>query len=133
MFAPSHGNIKNTPQAGDTLLLPAISLGNVGQLAIDLLINTVYQSNELARIEKIGCLKSRLVLPMVGIDPLDIPGERNVLCTSAEVFRISDVKLTILQIRAPIDEGCMQAFAQDLISWTKEAGFKNLLLLGECS
>ena len=129
MFSPSDNIEHNAPQSGDTLLLPSIAIGNVGQLAIDLLINTAMCNGE--RIQKIGVLKSRFVLPMIGIDPLDLHGEHNSLCTSAEVFRMDRSKLTILQIRSPIEEGCMQAFAQDLISWTKDAGFQKLVLLGK--
>ncbi|CAH1268845.1 PSMG2 [Branchiostoma lanceolatum] len=51
----------NIPR-GYTLLLPAVSVGNVGQLAVDLIVHTL-------GMERIGYLHTDCLLPMVGNNP----------------------------------------------------------------
>ncbi|KAH1073263.1 hypothetical protein J1N35_025591 [Gossypium stocksii] len=52
---------KQPHQECSTLLLPALSIGNVGQLAVDLLVSSM-------KAERIGYLDDPFVLPCVGND-----------------------------------------------------------------
>uniref|UniRef100_A0A7S2W2H9 Proteasome assembly chaperone 2 n=1 Tax=Mucochytrium quahogii TaxID=96639 RepID=A0A7S2W2H9_9STRA len=110
----------------DVLIVPSVGLGNIGQLCCDLLLSTCRDAG--IKVSKVGVLKSRNVLPMVGNDPLGkTTGE---MCINLEVFRIPDHNVTILQIRAPIVEGAAGAFAQELATWSKSSKFSCLVLVG---
>lgn len=129
---------------GDLLVLPAVSLGNVGQMAIDLIMNTAnhetwakLESTEKVEtaagdaVEKIGVLRSANVLPMAGTDPLDVAkdAKSGKLCSNLEVYRLESAKITFLQIRAPIVEGAALNFAHEIVRFSKDCGFSGLLVL----
>ena len=60
-----------------TFLFPCVSVGNIGQLAADLLISTI------PNIKKAGYLiNNRLVQPFVGYDPYNQNSQE--LCLSVE-------------------------------------------------
>lgn len=56
---------------------PSISVGNVGQLAADLLINTL-------KLPHVGYLSDPAILPLVGNDAFDHTQPSGYLHTSAE-------------------------------------------------
>ena len=56
---------------------PCVSVGNVGQLAVDLLISTL-------ELEKVGRLHSECVLPVVGNDPFSEKSNNCSLMTAIE-------------------------------------------------
>lgn len=70
---------------GFTLILPCVSVGNVPQLAVDLLVNTLLDkgngqvSNDL---KLIGYILSQNVCPYAGPDPFSLKG--NLLATSIQ-------------------------------------------------
>ncbi len=113
---------------GATLVLPAVGQGNVGQLALDLLLNTCASTG--ARVEACGPLRSRFVLPAVGNDAFDSSGAAGQMVSSLELYRIRDKGLVVLQVRAPIVDGARAELAQELARWAAEQGFARLLLLG---
>lgn len=101
-------------------LKPAVSIGNVGQLAIDVLVYNL-------SLEKIGYLYDSSILPLVGNDAFTKPGEgAGNLVTSGEgnncrssirkyvytnpfsyiilitVYMCDQKKLVVVQQRAPI-------------------------------
>ena len=64
---------KKVPCDGATLLLPGVGYGNVGQLALDVVLTTLSaKGGEGAGFEKVCELSSRHVLPVVGNDPLGL-------------------------------------------------------------
>ncbi|KAG5265179.1 hypothetical protein AALO_G00262240 [Alosa alosa] len=106
-----------------TLILPAISVGNVGQLAADLIISTL-------QLQKIGYFHTDGLIPMVGNNPYATSAENaNDLSTNAEVYCSKDLKLTVLQIRAPILQTKIKQFRKSIVSWIKSSGFSKTVLL----
>lgn len=77
---------------GYTLVLPAVAVGNVGQLAIDILISST-------QMKKIGYVLSSGFIPIIGADPYST--ESNDLCTSGDIYYDSDSKIVSIQIRSP--------------------------------
>lgn len=111
---------------GHVLVVPAVSLGNVGQLACDLLLNTL--QHELSTDLKVGLLRSRNVAPMVGHGAFD--SSSGEMCSNLEVFRLAAHKVAVLQVRAPLVEGCSARFAEELVAWAQAVGFAKVYVLG---
>ena len=109
---------------GHTLVLPAVSHGNVGQLALDLLVNTLLAQTAL---ERVGYLNSSNVLAVAGNATWSTLGGLGV---GMEVFSDASAKLTLVQLRAPPADGRTAAFAAELAAWIGGAGFDKTLLLG---
>ncbi|XP_077233182.1 clast3-like protein isoform X2 [Tasmannia lanceolata] len=104
-----------------TLILPALSIGNVGQLAIDLLISSM-------RAERIGYLDDPSVLPCVGNDAYG-PVPEGDLALSLEAYASPSHALTLIQQRSPIVKGMMVEFAKNLAYFAAAAGKKHVILL----
>lgn len=105
---------------GNTLVLPSLSIGNVGQLAIDLIVSTL-------SLPRVGYLDNPHVLPIVGNDSLD--GKNGHLALNLEVFKAPSSNVTFLQQRAPVIKGRNALYAESLINWIKESSFKEVILL----
>lgn len=69
MFIPLEESVPD--QTNFTLLMPAVSVGNVGQLATDLIISTLNMS-------KIGYFYTDCLVPMVGNNPYATEEENSV-------------------------------------------------------
>ncbi|CAB4022204.1 proteasome assembly chaperone 2-like, partial [Paramuricea clavata] len=111
---------------GYSLILPAISIGNVGQLAIDLLIYNL-------DLKQVGYLYDSSILPLVGNDPFTSPKiQQGNLVTSAEVYKCDEKKLVVVQLRAPLAKGCRQIFCDRIVRWIKECRIKQTVLLTSC-
>lgn len=122
MFIPVD---KKNPRSfeGYTLILPAVSVGNVGQLAADLLISTMW-------LDKCGFIYHDSILPLVGNDPFAHP-EADVckVVTACEVYESKLDQLVVVQQRAPFVKGKMPSFRRWLISWIKENKFEKVVIL----
>lgn len=108
--------------AGSTIIVPDVSIGNVGQLAVDLLIETF-------QAERIGRLDDPSVLPCIGSRSFShLPGPTFPL----ELFSIksNDIPLLILQQRAPVAPGLQQEFADSLVAWARLSGIERVVTLG---
>ncbi|XP_051926186.1 proteasome assembly chaperone 2 isoform X2 [Hippocampus zosterae] len=116
---------QNPPPVFDymTLVMPAVAVGNVGQLAVDLLISTL-------SLPRVGYLHTDCVIPMAGNNPYahgqDDAGE---LHTASEVYAAFELNLAVLQIRAPVVKSKSKRFRQLLLSWIKASGFCRTLVL----
>jgi len=106
-----------------TLLVPAVGLGNVGQLAIDLILNTN------PKTEHIRPFKTRHVLPIVGNDPLG-EGCSGSMATCVELYRLSESKVCIMQIRAPVLDGHAQLFADEMVNFALNAKMSKIAVVG---
>ncbi len=72
--------VKYTPSAnwsGYTLVFSCVSVGNIGQLAMDLLVSTTLASFKAKRV---GHLITPLVLPVVGQDPFSDTANISLSC-----------------------------------------------------
>ncbi|XP_034016190.1 proteasome assembly chaperone 2 [Thalassophryne amazonica] len=116
---------QNTPPCFKdfTLVMPAVAVGNVGQLAVDLIVSTLNMS-------RVGYMHTDCLVPMVGNNPYTTCKEdADELHTSAEVYTAAETKLAVLQIRSPIIQNKAKTFRQLLVSWIKTSGFSRTIVL----
>lgn len=115
-----------SPTHHDTLqrVQPSVCVGNVGQLAVDLLITNL-------STEKIGLIFHPAIYPLVGSDPYD--PNSNEVTTSADLHLVAKLSLVIMQIRAPLIKGEKQNFLSELAAWCKSVGIKDIVLLASCN
>ncbi|CAJ0922241.1 unnamed protein product [Ranitomeya imitator] len=105
------------------LFQPAVSVGNVGQLAVDLIISSL-------NMPKVGYFYTDCLVPMVGSNPYATNEDHaKELCINAEVYASSDKKLAVLQIRSPLIKNKSRAFCQALTCWIKQCAFSRVVLL----
>ncbi|XP_047469047.1 proteasome assembly chaperone 2-like [Penaeus chinensis] len=109
---------------GYTLVIPSVSVGNVGQLTIDLLISTL-------PTKKIGIVHHPAIHAMVGGDPYN-PSSKEVT-TSADLHLVEEHSIVILQIRAPLIKHERQKFLEELVAWCKNVGIKDVVMLSSCN
>ncbi|XP_077208930.1 proteasome assembly chaperone 2 isoform X2 [Paroedura picta] len=108
---------------GFTLLLPAVSVGNVGQLAVDLVISTLGMT-------KVGYFYTDCLVPMIGNNPYATTEENTTeLCINAEVYAMPSKELVVLQIRSPFIKNKYRHFCDVLLSWVKSCSFARVVLL----
>ncbi|XP_069693106.1 proteasome assembly chaperone 2 [Periplaneta americana] len=103
-----------------TMIFPSVSVGNVGQLAVDLLI---------AKLKplKIGLVWHSAIMPMVGGDPYNFSDPS--LTISGELFYSEQFKLVIFQIRSPIMQRTSEDFVQKLIEWIQDNCIDKVIIL----
>uniref|UniRef100_A0A3Q1GUF9 Glyoxylate reductase/hydroxypyruvate reductase n=1 Tax=Acanthochromis polyacanthus TaxID=80966 RepID=A0A3Q1GUF9_9TELE len=102
---------------------PAVAVGNVGQLAVDLIVSTLNMS-------RVGHIHTDCLIPMAGNNPYATCKEdAEELHTPAEVYTAAELKLAVLQIRAPIVQTKSKKFRQLLVSWIKASGFSRTVVL----
>ncbi|XP_036923517.1 proteasome assembly chaperone 2 isoform X2 [Sturnira hondurensis] len=121
MFVPCGESVFNLE--GFTLLMPAVSVGNVGQLAIDLIISTLNMS-------KIGYFYTDCLVPMVGNNPYATSEENSTeLSINAEVYSLPSKKLVALQLRSIFIKYKSKAFCEKLLSWVKSINCAKVIVL----
>eukprot|EP00897_Mesotaenium_endlicherianum_P001490 jgi/Mesen1/1369/ME000013S00864 len=98
--------------SGTTLVMPAVSIANVGQLAVDLLIETL-------GLPRVGILEEPHVLPCAGNDPFGAQPS-GVLTVALEVFQDQGRGLTV---------GHMADFARSFGVWAARAAFREVVIL----
>ncbi|CAI9781912.1 unnamed protein product [Fraxinus pennsylvanica] len=104
-----------------TLILPALSIGNVGQLAVDLLISSL-------KAEKIGYLDDPNILPCVGNDAY-WPSPPGDLTLPLEAYQSSSSALSLVQQRSPVVKGMMVEYAKNLANFVASNGKKHVIIL----
>merc|ERR1712080_78061 len=104
-------------------IMPTVSVGQVGQLAIDLLL-----SNMGDKVRKIGVIYSDAILPVIGREQV---GKH--LCMGLELYESKEHKAVILQQRAPFVKGRASSFRSTLITWIKHAVFTDILVFAGVS
>ncbi|EST08339.2 Proteasome assembly chaperone 2 [Kalmanozyma brasiliensis GHG001] len=103
---------------GTTLVIPAVSIGSVPQLAIDLLLH-----DASLKLTKVGRFDPAYCFPFVG--PSD-SGDDD-LTTALEVF--SNGTLTVIQQRSPVYKSSSAAYITALTHWISESSFAETLWL----
>ena len=119
-----------TDFAGKTLVLPLVSHGNVGQLAADLLVNTLMGSRaDASSLTRLGCLDHPALLPCVGCGAFEGTGS-DALALGAELFGgAAAPDVVFAQQRAEIAPGAHRSFADDTAAWIRAAGFRAVIAL----
>ncbi|KAF2305861.1 hypothetical protein GH714_008484 [Hevea brasiliensis] len=112
---------KQLHQDCSTLLLPALSIGNVGQLAVDLLVSST-------KAERIGYLDDPYILPCVGNDAYG-PIPCGDLALPLEAYDSPASALTLIQQRSPVVQGMMIEFAKNLADFAVASGKKHIVVL----
>ncbi|XP_003406439.1 proteasome assembly chaperone 2 [Loxodonta africana] len=121
MFVPC---VDPAPElTGFTLLMPAVSVGNVGQLAIDLIISTL-------NMFKVGYFYTDCLVPMVGNNPYATTEENAAeLSINAEVYSLPSRKLVALQLRSIFIKYKSKPFCEKLLSWIKSSNLARVIVL----
>lgn len=109
------------------LILPAVSVGNVAQLAVDVLISSL-------PFVKVGYIHDECIQPVVANDVFALTSckTRGRLAVGLEVFMWAESGLVLIQQRAPILPGRSALFASRVLAWAEEAGVAQILLLSSC-
>lgn len=112
---------RNLSDDCSTLLLPALSIGNVGQLAIDLLVSS-------SGAKRVAFLDEPSVLPCVGNDAYG-PIPEGVLALPLEAYESPQHSLTLIQQRSPVLKGMMVEFARNFARFISSFGKKHVVIL----
>ncbi|CAN1133584.1 Proteasome assembly chaperone 2 [Linum perenne] len=104
-----------------TLILPALSIGNVGQLAVDLLVSST-------GAERIGYLDDPYTLPCVGNDAYG-PSPSGDLALALEAYQSPANAMALVQQRSPVVKGMMVEFAKNLAEFAASSGKKHVVIL----
>lgn len=103
------------PKLRGTLILATEGPGNVGQLAVDLVLSTW-------RAVHVGWLDEDTLLPAVG----NAGGPGN-LALGLELWQLpNNQAVFLLQQRAPAAPGAQHTFAAHLAAWVHSAGFEQV-------
>ncbi|ESW03881.1 hypothetical protein PHAVU_011G049700 [Phaseolus vulgaris] len=118
-FVPAEG--KHLHEDCSTLILPALSIGNVGQLVADLLISSIGS-------ERVGYLDDPNVLPCVGNDAYG-PFPQGYVALPLEAYDSPSNALTVIQQRSPVIKGMMVEFAKNMADFLASSGKKHIIVL----
>eukprot|EP00210_Caulerpa_lentillifera_P001628 g1566.t1 len=104
-----------------TLLLATVSVGNVAQLACEVLLASFHHT-------LLGYLIDPNLLPCFGMEPF---GQGSPCALSLELYQLEGTKrrICVLQQRAPAQIGRQGAFAKNLAKWIASSQFRDVLVL----
>jgi len=111
---------------GFTAIIPSVCVGNVGQLATDLVLASA------AAPRRVSAVSHPALLPVVGADPID-ETDNDRLMTACEVFRNDEKKLLVFQIRSGINAQGKDDFVAALVDWCKVENVSELIVLTSSS
>lgn len=103
-----------------TLIIPSVSVGNVGQLTVDLLISCY-------DFEKIATIWDPAIVPVVGSDAFD--SKSSNLSTACELFINKNLKIATIQLRSTIEYQLAAKFFEKLKNLVLECKFKEVLIV----
>ncbi|KAL1394802.1 hypothetical protein pipiens_002978 [Culex pipiens pipiens] len=95
-------------------------VGNVAQLAVDLLIETL-------KLEKVGLLWHPALIPIVGPPAYD--HDQDKLTTTAELYACTERRLLVLQIRAPLVGALQAEFLDRLTDFVRDQSIADVIVL----
>uniref|UniRef100_A0A182NSR0 Proteasome assembly chaperone 2 n=1 Tax=Anopheles dirus TaxID=7168 RepID=A0A182NSR0_9DIPT len=110
--------------AGYSFVVPSVSVGNVPQLAVDAVIETL-------QLEPVGLLWHPALVPIVGAAAFEHAAS-DTLTTTAELYASETKKLLVLQIRAPLVGSLQQSFLDQLADFVRDRRFARVILLSSC-
>ena len=114
--------ISNEPEfRGQTLILPAISIGSVPQLALDLLIHA-----PTLACRRVGYLDGSQCVPFISPPEPSLPAHE--VFTALDVYE-SSKGLPLVQQRSPVIKASRALFTRRLMHWIQEAGFSDVLII----
>lgn len=107
-----------------TLIIPVCAVGNIGQLACELLISTLLKKQQCLLI---GRIYSPALMAVVG--PNAFTPNKGLPTTSTEVYESKKHRLVIILQRTSYFKDLKNIFIQELVNWIKESQFDNVLVL----
>ncbi|XP_003384233.1 PREDICTED: proteasome assembly chaperone 2-like [Amphimedon queenslandica] len=119
-FIQSNERDQHLP-SGYKILLPSVSVGNVPQLTLDLIINSLH-----AKLS--GWFQDDSILPVIGNKPFN-HSSPSTLTTPAELYISHANKLMIVQLRSPIAKGKSNKFINRLVEWLEAQRPSAVILL----
>lgn len=115
--------IKEVDIAGSTLVIPSISIGNLPQLTIDLLIHSL-------PFERIGYLDCQYLYPFISPQDHKLGDDLPGISQALEVYYSLQHKITVIQQRAPIISNFLLNYLQEIINpFIVKGQFSNIYLL----
>ncbi|XP_050295527.1 proteasome assembly chaperone 2 [Anthonomus grandis grandis] len=105
---------------GYTLVIPSISVGNVPQLSVDLMIKNF-------EMEKIGTVWHPGLVASTGADPFD--PKSKLVCTACEIYTNTSLKLAVIQLRSTIETKLVLTFFKELINSLQQLKFSRVYIL----
>ncbi|KAJ8947582.1 hypothetical protein NQ318_010094 [Aromia moschata] len=111
---------KNVDLSEYVLLIPSVSVGNVPQLTIDLLISTY-------SFKKISTIWHPAIVSSVGGDPYQ--SDRSEICTACELHINEQLKVAAIQIRSTLEFKLAQKFFIDLKEALSPLKLKNIVIV----
>ncbi|XP_028030988.1 proteasome assembly chaperone 2 [Bombyx mandarina] len=112
--------LDNSNLRGYTAVVPSVAVGNVGQLACDLLISSL-------RMKKIASINSIAIVPILGYDPYDHNTIDLSMC--CELYKCEEKKIIVLQLRAPLVYKYATSFLKQILEKFKESGINDIVIL----
>ncbi|KAH9644062.1 hypothetical protein HF086_004323 [Spodoptera exigua] len=106
--------------SGYTLVIPSVAVGNVGQLACDLIISSL-------NMTKIGIIYSPALIPISGYDPYKIGSDSISSC--CELYQCAERKVVILLLRAPLVYKYANQFLTEVVDKFKSENIKDIVIL----
>ncbi|KAF8507452.1 PAC2 family-domain-containing protein [Hysterangium stoloniferum] len=114
-FTPDSPEFDISTLTTKSLVIPIVSVANVPQLAIDILIASF-------SLSRLGTFSPKYHVPIVGGRECDQHG----VTTAFELFGKSDVSFVVVQQRSPTQK---EKFTASLFNFVKDTGFKSLLFV----
>ncbi|KAK7483068.1 hypothetical protein BaRGS_00025731 [Batillaria attramentaria] len=107
-----------------TLLVPTVSVGNVGQLTADLIISTLW-------MDRIGYIMHEAITPAIGNNPFAHADATACKLTSCcEVYESAATQVMVIQQRAPLIKGRVHSYVKWLSEWIREKKFRQVVIVG---
>ncbi|CAH8450159.1 unnamed protein product [Heterobilharzia americana] len=121
LYIPSLTSAELDQFSSYTLIVACVGVGNVAQLACDLLIHNL-------DCDFVSSLNFKYSPSVVGIGISQLDRSQNLM-TSSEVYANNKLRLAVLQIRAPPFSGCKQKYVKELVNFLKTVKFQAVVLL----
>lgn len=106
--------------SGYTLIIPSVAIGNVSQLACDLVISSLF-------MKRIALVYSPALIPVAGCDPYKL--ESNSIVGSCEVYVCENRKIVILLLRAPLVHKYSHQFLTEVVDKFQGDNIKDVIIL----
>ncbi|KAF5322168.1 hypothetical protein D9619_001700 [Psilocybe cf. subviscida] len=103
---------------GKTIVIPVVSTGNIGQLAVDLIISSL-------SLERIAILDPQYCIPVVGAREDGLEG----MTTPLELYGNPKLEFVVIQQRSPVLKALKQQFIDALFAFIKSSEFSSVLFL----
>ncbi|KAG6369546.1 PAC2 family-domain-containing protein [Boletus reticuloceps] len=107
--------------SGRVILVPVVSVGNVAQLAADLLIASL-------KLDRVGVFDPKYLVPVVGARE-DSDGTDG-LTTPIELFGEASNTIAVIQQRSPVLKSSKQQFTDTLLEFIRNSGVSAVIFMG---